>query len=53
MLYSAKLTAAQANYLQSLMPKKYSMQEVTLDAKRQRSVKKLDEIFVADYEPEE
>ena len=53
MLYSTKLTAAQANYLQSLLPKQYSMQEVTLDAKRQRSVRKLDEIFVMDYEPVE
>lgn len=50
MLYSTKLTATQANYLQSLLPKQYSVQEVTLDTKRQRSVRKFDEIFVTEYE---
>ena len=53
MLYSTELTPSQANYLQSLTPKQYSMQEVTMDSKRQQSIEKFDEIFVTDYEPAE
>lgn len=47
--YLAQLTPSQAAFLQTLLPKGYSMQMATLDSKRQRPAKKLDEAFIADY----
>lgn len=47
--FSVQLTPVQATFIQSLLPKNYSMQIVTLDFKRNRPAKKLDESFTSDY----
>jgi hypothetical protein len=47
--FSTQLTASQASFLQSLLPKNYSFQVAPSDSKRNRLVKKLDESFTADY----
>lgn len=45
------LTFQQANYLQTFLPPKYSFQTVKTDTKRQRSAKKMDDIFTDDFGP--
>lgn len=47
--YSKQLTATQAALLQTLLPKGYSFQMATLDTKRNRPPKKMDESFTTDF----
>lgn len=46
---TVNLTVAQKAYLQKLLPHRYSLQVVTLEGKRSRSVKKLDDSFTDDF----
>ena len=48
----AELTPAQANYYQNMLPYRYSLQLIeiaTVETKRQRSIKKLDDMYTADF----
>lgn len=47
--YSKQLTPTQAALLQSLLPQGYSFQVATLDTKRNRPPKKMDESFTTDF----
>jgi hypothetical protein len=47
--YSAQLTPAQAALLQTLLPQGYSFQAATLDTRRSRPPKKMDESFTTDF----
>lgn len=47
--YSTNLTPAQAALLQTLLPQGYSFQLTTLDTKRSRPPKKMDESFTTDF----
>lgn len=47
--YSTQLTPSQAALLQTLLPQGYSFQVATLDTKRSRPPKKMDESFTTDF----
>jgi hypothetical protein len=49
MHYSVQLTQSQAAYAQTLLPQKYSIQVAVAETKRQRSARKIDDLFTTDY----